>query len=88
MHLEDAVVDADDLVAKDGQVWAVFGAVHSDGQLRGVAVLLSAHFHVAALNKDVVGVESSLVVRIVIGREDQRAFHVEEGENGGAVDIE
>jgi hypothetical protein len=35
-----------------------------------------------------VGVESSLVVWIAIGREDKRALHVEEGENGGAVDIE
>ena len=88
MHLECAIVDTDDLVSKDRQVWIILGAMHSDRQLRRVAILLSSYFHVATLDKDIVAIKRPLVIRVSVRREDQTAFNVDEGKDWGAINVE
>ena len=88
VHLESAIVDTDHLVAEDGQIWIVLRAVHRDGELRSVAMLLRADLHVASLDENIVAVERSLVLWVGLWGKDQAALDIDERELGRAVDID
>jgi len=88
VQFELTVVDADDLVSEDRHIGVILGAPHSDGKLRGVAILFSTGLHVATLHEDVVSVEGSVMVGISVRREDQRTFNSYKGEFGTDINIE
>lgn len=78
MQLKGTVVDTNNFVAEDRQIGVVLAAMHGDCYLRSVAVFLSSNFHVATLDEDVMGIESSEVIWVRVRREDQRSLNVEE----------
>mmetsp|Transcript_43955 Transcript_43955/g.42540 ORF Transcript_43955/g.42540 Transcript_43955/m.42540 type:complete len:202 (-) Transcript_43955:411-1016(-) len=87
MELKDAISDCSDLHAVDGDLSGVLVAMHGDGQLGGVVVLLSAYLQVAALDEDVGRIEGPVVVGVCVGSKDEGAFDEDQVEDGGGVRV-
>ena len=81
-------MNSDNLVAEDGQVRVELGAVHGDGKLGSVAVFFSSDLHVSSFDENVVGVEISVMVGVIVRREDQGSFHIDEGKFRTDIDVE
>ena len=72
MDIKHAEGDANAFLAENRHRRVVLFTMHRDGQLVLVWVSFSANLHRSIIDHDVMGVESYLVVRVVIvGREDE-----------------
>ena len=73
MHVKCAEADTDAFLTIDWHRWVILFAIHGDCEFRGVRVLLGTDLHCAVVDHDVSSIESSMMVRISIRREDNRA---------------
>jgi len=79
--------DGKDLVSIDGKVRIRDITVHSDSQLGGVRELFSSSFEVTTSDHDVASIESTLVVGIFGGREDEGTFDNDSLEDGSCINV-